>query len=376
MNPKYNIYEEIDRYLNHELSEQELIDFNLKLENDAELQELVEAQQMANEIIIDHELIKLKERMSKDLNKGNSGLSSHWGKLIVLTIAVGSTAIYSYYQFNNKTNNILQSTNATAQKSTAEQPNQRAIEVSNIAVKTAPVKKESASANDNKVAINNEEQNSEAITTQSLFNSPKEISKNTTAEVQANTANSTKNSVQPDVTEIKAVVTKPCEFAKIVGEATVQYGFNDATIIVNSKSIKGGTPPYTFALNAGTFEHENKFTDLKDGVYSVSVKDKNSCVSTIQNNIVVRLPAQPIDEAFTPAYGEHWKFPLGNETEASITIINKVGRTVYSTSISGGYPSDWDGRGNDGAELDLGNYYFILTFKNNTVTKGNVSIIK
>ncbi|HSZ71867.1 MAG TPA: hypothetical protein VK750_04270, partial [Cytophagaceae bacterium] len=102
MNPKYDIYEEIDRYLNEELSQAELVQFHQKLSGDAEFKSIVEAQKIANEIIIDQEMIKLKERMNKEMNQDING-SSPWNKIILFSAAVVTSAsIYTYIHYNQQ----------------------------------------------------------------------------------------------------------------------------------------------------------------------------------------------------------------------------------------------------------------------------------
>ena len=42
----------------------------------------------------------------------------------------------------------------------------------------------------------------------------------------------------------------------------------------------GGTAPYEYSLNGGTWQPGNLFTNLPAGNYTVSIRDKNSCIST------------------------------------------------------------------------------------------------
>jgi|GEM_PF-5022424 len=370
MNPKYDIYEEIDRYLIKQLSEGELVIFTTKLKNDPSLQELVDAQKLANEIIIDHELVKLKERMRQDLRQGGSENTSNWGKIILLTVAVSSTALYSYTQFSNPSEQS--SIKEESIKNTSSLP--ETTENTLLAVTT-----------DNKhtafTKTNTTEENQAIISTEQESSS---LAIENKVEQTTSTHLQNKNAVKSDLTEQKAYVLEhspviSCETVKITADVSVDYGhqnYEDATIIVQKQTVKGGTAPYSYSLDEAAFEKENRFDGLKDGVYHVSIKDYNNCVSKITKNIVVKIPVKEIDEAFTPSNGERWKFPIPDHADGTITIINKAGTTVYSQNIVGGYPSDWDGRGNNGTALDLGNYYFMVTFKDNTINKGHISIVQ
>jgi hypothetical protein len=58
----------------------------------------------------------------------------------------------------------------------------------------------------------------------------------------------------------------------------------------------GGTGPYTFKLNSGSFQASNIFSNLAAGTYTVTAKDVNGCTGT--NNATVNdLPAGPLFSA-------------------------------------------------------------------------------
>ena len=55
----------------------------------------------------------------------------------------------------------------------------------------------------------------------------------------------------------------------------------------------GGTGPYTFRLNSGSFQISNIFSNLVSGNYSVTAKDANGCTGT-NNALVPDLPEGPL----------------------------------------------------------------------------------
>ncbi len=59
-------------------------------------------------------------------------------------------------------------------------------------------------------------------------------------------------------------------------------------------TASGGTGPYTYSLNNGTFQSSNIFLNLGAGTYTVQAKDANTCNGTSGNTILSNRPAGPL----------------------------------------------------------------------------------
>lgn len=362
MNPEYELYEQIDQYLSNNLSQEELTFFKSKMAMDKSLQEMVEAQKLANEIIIDNEMIRLKERMQEDLGKGgNPGEASHF-KIIVSTVLIVSVSVASYVYFSpNKLNkgqvknSLKKVENIKAKERHINIVNKKSDNSTQLSEPDELVKRSNQDyflePTENKEIVTVKE----GDTTQTSFMT----NNNGTVVIENNKIN--------------------CDNIKIIANTNVEYGFNktEATISIDKKSIQGGVAPYLFSLDKESFISSSKFENVKEGVYSVYIQDHNNCICVLQPVVVKAIAeTKEIDDVFNPSNGDKWMFPVTADDEGTISIYNKAGSIVYSTRINRGYPGEWDGRDANGNELGTGNYYFIINFTNNQMVKGHITIVR
>jgi gliding motility-associated-like protein len=371
MNPDYRIYEQIDRYLKNNLSEEELAQFNDLLLKDETFKATFEAQKDAHELIVDNEMIKLKERMSQDLNHKGGSNFSRWTKLVLFSAAISSVVFYSYTKYFQSTLKV----------ETVKKEN-RQIQQKTMSSETKEIRKSSEKINSHKSLANADLIPGETEKTDDNRSSIVEITKEelqnekvpitTVVEKSSTTAN-----LKKPIPSNNSIYG--CEAIRISAEVKIKYDENqqgEAVVIIDPSSVKGGTPPYSYSINKEPFTQDNTFEPVKEGHYFVQIKDQNGCISELEKEINIRIPKKEIDDVFTPSNGDTWSFPIQTNTTATISILNKSGLTVYSANINGGYPNQWDGRDMDGNELNTGNYYFIINFANGELLKGHVSIIR
>ncbi len=104
----------------------------------------------------------------------------------------------------------------------------------------------------------------------------------------------------------------------------------DGSIVVEASV---GKEPYTFFLNNETIgQPTGGFMTLAPGIYSVSVKDGNGCVKSVDNIAIVGA-----NFSFSTTILED-NLCLGGNGEASITVVD--GNPPYTFNISGGAFSD------------------------------------
>ncbi|MFL5729238.1 MAG: gliding motility-associated C-terminal domain-containing protein [Cytophagaceae bacterium] len=365
MDQNYEQYEEIDRYLNKELSEAELLRFHEKLSGDAGFKELVEAQKTANEIIIYQEMSRLKARVKNDLNNGNN--DKPWGKIFVFSALFVSAGLYTY--MNYPKSEPVRITKPVTPSATSQNGQPSVKSISN------PVAMEPFKSTGK--AVRQDSLEKEVIREEAMREGVFMLNCEGDDPVTV-----PPNQEQPGK-ETTLTLDQPskvnCETVNLTAQVRVDYGTGDAaeaTVLIDKSSVAGGTAPYSFALDHTVFGKENRFTVMKDGIYSVRIKDQNNCISELKKKVVVRIPSKEIDAAFVPSQGERWKFPVKENAGAEISIFSKTGIPVYTATISNGNPQEWDGRNNNGAELENGNYYFVIKYSSGEVVKGHISIVQ
>jgi len=68
------------------------------------------------------------------------------------------------------------------------------------------------------------------------------------------------------------------------------------TTTLNS-SVSGGTPPFTYSLNGGSYLSSGSFTGLPAGTHTVSVKDSRGCISS--KSITITQPPAPLNASIS-----------------------------------------------------------------------------
>jgi hypothetical protein len=124
-------------------------------------------------------------------------------------------------------------------------------------------------------------------------------------------------------------------------------------------NVSGGTGVYT-VLRDGT----TQFTGLPGGTYNVTIQDQNSCLLTVNNNIVIRPPAIGINTTPTVVTCSG-----GNDGSVEIAVTNVVGTPSFNLS-GGTFQAP-----NKFIELAANTYSLLVEDDNNCTATSDVIII-
>jgi hypothetical protein len=141
-------------------------------------------------------------------------------------------------------------------------------------------------------------------------------------------------------------VTQPADLSATVTTGTITTYGGVTSITVNN--VTGGVSPYTYALNNGSYQSSNVFSNVTAGTDTVFIKDSRGCI--ISRTITIRQPLK----ALILNYNHHTCRWVWN---GSITLGADGGTPPYR------YKIDNYGYGSNNYFYNLGPYTFRLAVR-------------
>ena len=140
--------------------------------------------------------------------------------------------------------------------------------------------------------------------------------------------------------------------------------------------VSGGTQPYNYNWSNNVLVEDQ--TDIKEGVYYITVTDNNGCVISDSSSIVTDSWHIEIYKAFTPnddGKNDVWNIKyISAYPECEVLIYNEWGIKVFESI---GYTTAWDGTNSKGKKLPAATYYYIIDLKDGSkVYTGSVALLK
>ncbi|HVD96851.1 MAG TPA: hypothetical protein VNB90_01520 [Cytophagaceae bacterium] len=357
-------YEQIELYINRQLSPQEQEAFEAAMNRDPELKQEVELYREAQSIMIDQGVLEVKMQLrnihQKELRRMRGRKYFLGGAVLVI---VSATLSYLYFT-NPATTKTEEKNNTVADTSVTVQENTRVISslpANSNMVTTSPERK----ANTSSLPVTSI--NTTITDTTSTAPVPAE-------EKRSNPENTSSTSPEPIVNTAPQGTNCAGTITGEVGITSTCKNESSGKIVVTLNSLRGGTKPYKFALDKDDeFRTNGQFTELEAGTYHVFVKDKNNCVSEIkQVEVTSKICIPPA--AFKPEYGETWKAPEG--INGQLKIMNRANDVVFSTTLHSNTVFEWNGNDQNGMSLATGAYHYMIITESGEVINGSVTILR
>lgn len=171
------------------------------------------------------------------------------------------------------------------------------------------------------------------------------------------------------------------EGAETVAPLTEQQTEASQEVLLEEQE-QGNTEPIETAPQEEPLIEEEKVVektpDVKKTAPAFTSAKKNKKAKSYILEIPIDDPSakghQANSYAFSPAKGQSWKIPMHNYKEAKVTIFNKEGNEVFSSTVEQGKNSNWKGISTDGTKQKAGKYAYLLDFGNGKIEHGHVTI--
>ncbi len=82
-------------------------------------------------------------------------------------------------------------------------------------------------------------------------------------------------------------ITQPTPIAASVSSGIITYYGGSTTVTVSA--VSGGTSPYTYSINNGSFQTGNSFSNIPAGTHSINIKDSRGCI--LNKSFTITQPA-------------------------------------------------------------------------------------
>jgi gliding motility-associated-like protein len=363
MRPALEQYELIDRFLNNNLSDTELVAFQNRLASDAALREELKVYQQVNELIVDQGLLEVKAKLKALDTSADPGSGSK--SYLYTSIAVVAIAVIGFLAVRNNEEPAV-----VPAREVVPAPVTREL---NSTPETAQIKKPGTKLSPTTASEN--KQDSEVARTIESSETATPVSETPIADVDPTSQVHATETVQEEKPQPNAIDCALEESdLKVISTSSCNNSPTGSITIEETSHFKGKLP-VRFSLNAKDFSDVKTFKFLEAGTYYLSVKDSDGCIWSDAKEIVVpERDCREREEAFYPDRGETWKFPAPQTGSCKIEIYNRTGALVYKTNIVNGQPGSWDGT-SDGQALPMGSYTYRITNGDET-SIGSVTILR
>jgi hypothetical protein len=117
-------------------------------------------------------------------------------------------------------------------------------------------------------------------------------------------------------------VTQPTAITATVSAGTISTNGGSTTI---TASASGGTSPYTYKLNSGSYQSSNTFNNVVAGSYTITIKDKKGC--TVAKTVTITQPGA--GGALTISLVSSTNITCKGKRDGTIRVIGSGGRAPY-----------------------------------------------
>lgn len=386
-------HNEIDRFINDDMTPAERQEFQQQLNQDASLREAVEMVELANAVVVDAEVLRLKARMQAIhvASEAGAGSSSRgrWG-IGLLVLLAGVLGAYWFVNQEPASEPIAsQATNPQHMEETAEPlPEESAASTEPAQpmeeLPTEATYARSIGITDTLVAIDTTLSGTDTFFTVNLNElEPKEITlpiaENPVKEEPASPSDVSNPHPAPAQTPDPEAVD-PC--AAALAQA-VQYRLDAPCIGETTGKLQllasHGDEPFTqFSLDGGaSYSGSAYFDDVALGDYELLAQTDAGCAT---KPFTLKIGYADCNKVVQASRYAHWELELPNTNDYPLTLEIRHARTgglAYERTFGDAQYFEWKGTDASGTPLPMGNYiYLFKSSLNGIIAKGQVVVIE
>lgn len=365
MSKNNDTYQQIEAYLNGELSSTERAAFDHELVSNKDLQEAVELHLLVNDLVLESKFEHLSSLVNKERAKSHTRKNVQKGLVGLGALVIVATA---YLGYRNNTENKNNYPSAPLQEKTSATPT-TTINQQEKTVETKPkntlvdslAKTREATPHKTSVAAQTETIASDTI---NHVTNKKQVAEATP---------------QPVILEqqvpkaIKEVVDiDPCE------GVTISFSAESKAICENNNhgeikltSIAGGQAPYLTQIKN---DEDELVTNglLESGTYTVQLSDKNDCKSKLKTIILTKKRCLD-DYSISKLYNTSLDL-LAFDEAVSLHVFEQNNTIYFEQKYDAYEPIHWNGANRNGQVIE-GYYLLIITTESGEKLKGSITIL-
>lgn len=372
MSNREKTYQLINDYLKGKLSFEEKNDFEKKLTNDQEFKRFFEKEKIIFDSLYLAEIDSLRKTLSGFSTKSNNRLKRKYiigGICLILGAIIFIIFCYSDVSKRYKLASKIESSNFFLRPTIGNTFDSSYLKTESKDNKTQPyhesVKMEGdTSKNQNESKIYDPNRDSSDI---ELADSEEKLIQDHLShtfqhesdKVDYDTASFLRNvECELELTRNNIIIVASCK----------EYG--NGKVIFKSKNVK-------YSINDGLSYYEgNSFNKLLEGNYQLKIKDTLGCES---NSIQVLVESYPCNGIISYSQFKYWKpnLKVFKDEQISIQIFKGRSGILVEDKIVSTYSAyEWNGIGQDGSQLPVGNYIYFLKGKSSgRIVKGEITIL-
>ncbi len=358
-----DIFELVEAYVNGELSDSELANFEAELSTNVNLQKQLILAQAAQKLVIQNRLLQVKALANEEASRLNNKRNQIHKFLIGGSVALVAVVTGLYIIIKSKEPNEIKLP-APQEIQQKETPTSTLSEISEL--------DEQVQSTTNTASQEETQPQPVTVTKKETPPPPSDIQKDTIVIVDTTTVMKNSPTVETPEKPEKTTKTKPaCNTANIKADIhTISgcEGKNENAIEIGK--ISGLTGP----IKKQVFNAENELIlshyGLKDGNYTVVIVGAETCKKRFP--VTLKSKNCPINVDFNPNYGEVWEIPTIS-VSGVLTIYTKTGLEIVRKPLPAGEVTTWDGK-NSANEIQAGYFIFTINYEDGSFLKGGITV--